>query len=340
VEAAHIGPPTEFLVWDSLDGRAKVDILYRGVHVDRLELGRYWGIEGSIHVDPRHFKPKLNREGFVGDQLRAEVEAFLAQAHPAALMAALTTLRDDLSSAETARWSLNRWVGIWLAIPRGAGYEEVAAAWDAEFMGRHAFRLLGPGDLETEVSVTYLVELAVDEIYVAPTNLGGATTVVRQAVRALRARGKVVIRGVERDTGFLSQASWEAPSTAELLLNRFQGLLPPLRPVEPLAEELVRQDSIIDVYDTPRVRIVRLGADSVPLVAVSGEIWLNLDHDHGRRILSELCDQNEGALGLWIACLLHSPDSAQELSRVVRAPSREPKLGPVIRQYLRRLATT
>lgn len=339
VDAAHIGPPREFSLWDSFDGRAKVDVLYRGVHVDRLEIPQLWGIEGSIHVDPRHFRPKLNREGFVGGELASEVQAFLRGVHPQALLAALATLREDLDSKDTSHWTLSRWVALWLAVPRTPEYAEAVKAWDGEFATRPAFRLLGPADSDTEVSITQLQKLAPPEIFVAPTGLQGAPPVVRQAVRALRGRGKTVIQGIQRDTSYLSQTQWVAQSTADLLLSYFREELPPLQPVEPIAESLVRQESVLDLYADPPVRVVRLGGDAVPVVAVGPELWINLDVPAGRQVLETLGERNEGTIGLWIACLLHAPETVQEVARVVRNPSPSPRLGPVLRQFLRSLTS-
>jgi hypothetical protein len=339
VEAAHIGPPTELSQWDAFDGRARVDISYRGVHVDRLEVPGLWGIEGAMHVDPRHFRPKLNREGFVGDQLRAEVETFLRRVHPLALVAALDTLREDLASdsSRSTSWPIDRWAAMWLAVPRGGGYEAANKAWDQEFASRPTFRLLGP-DNERDVSIDDLRALPSADIFVAPVNLSGTTAVVRQAVRALRARSTTVIQGIARAPGFLEQASWAAQTTSDLLLSYFRDRLPPLKAVEPFAEELVRQESIADVFAvSPRVRLVRLASEATPLVAIGGEVWINIDAEAGKKVVREMCDRNDGTLGLWVACLIHCPGQTGEVAQVVRAPTSEPRLGPVMRQYLRGL---
>src|SRR5207302_5127177 len=115
--------------------------------------------------------------------------------------------------------------------------------------------------------------LAPADIFVAPVNLSGTTAVIRQAVRALRARSAVVIQGIARAPGFLEQASWAAQTTSDLLLSYFRDRLPPLKAVEPFAEELVRQESIADVFAvSPRVRLVRLASEATPLVAIGGEV--------------------------------------------------------------------
>ena len=60
IHLAHVGPPVLFDSWDHFDGSAHVDILYRGVFVSSVVVDHLWGIEGAIHVDPKHFRPKLN----------------------------------------------------------------------------------------------------------------------------------------------------------------------------------------------------------------------------------------------------------------------------------------
>ncbi len=93
IQTAHVGPPVLFNSWDSFDGSAHVDILYRGVFVASVAIKQLWAIEGAIHVDPKHFRPKLNREGFVGDSLQAELEPVLRSYHPAVLERAIECVR-------------------------------------------------------------------------------------------------------------------------------------------------------------------------------------------------------------------------------------------------------
>jgi len=171
IDVAHVGPPVLFDRWDRFDGSAHVDILYRGVFVSSIVIEHLWGIEGTIHVDPKHFRPKLNREGFVGDQLQSELEPVLRSYHPLVLEKAIECVREVLSDEVTQEWSLRRWVTLWLAVPRSGPYQRAADLWDQEFRTRKAFLLLGPGQEKQEVSIRDIEELEREELYIAPLNL-------------------------------------------------------------------------------------------------------------------------------------------------------------------------
>ena len=109
--------------------------------------------------------------------------------------------------------------------------------------------------------------------------------------------------------------------------------------VEDVADTVVSEEAIAEVFDQqPRVRIVRLGTGAAPVVNVRDEIWINLEVEAGQSIIEELCRRNEGHFGLWIACLVHAPDHAAGVARILRQSRGSPeRLGLVKRQYLRRL---
>ena len=90
IHEAHLGPPILFESWDTFDGSAYVDVLYRGVFVEEIVIPQFWATTGAIHVDPKYFRPKLNREGFVGDRLTTELEPILRGCHPAVTAVRLT----------------------------------------------------------------------------------------------------------------------------------------------------------------------------------------------------------------------------------------------------------
>ena len=336
-EQANIGPPFLFDTWDHFDGSAHVDVLYRGVFVDHLDVHRLWAIEGSIDVDPKHFKPKLNREGFVGDELKGQVTQFLQSTHPKVLREALDCMHQVLDSPDAKEWTLARWVTLWLAIPRDAPYADAARAWDEEFRNRKAFLLLEV-DWEREVSVSDLELIRDGPIYVAPTNLGQQSDLVKQAVRILRTRGLPVVQGILRDAGYLHEASVLGPST-DPLLQHFRGALPELKRVESIAEQLVGADGVAELFDaTPKVQLVPLGGQGGPLVRVGNEIWINIESSAGKAIISEVCDRNEGYFGLLAACVRHAPSVFAELANPLRDAINVPlKLGLVRRQFLRGL---
>jgi len=69
VEKAELGPPAELDYWRAQNGTAHIDILYRGVFVQESNIAQLWGIEGSLHVNPKRFKSKLNEPPRVSRRL-------------------------------------------------------------------------------------------------------------------------------------------------------------------------------------------------------------------------------------------------------------------------------
>ena len=342
IHDAHIGPPVLFSLWDKFDGSAYVDVLYKGVFVAQVSVEGFWGIAGAIHVDPKHFRPKLNREGFVGEQLRNELEPVLRACHPRALERAVECVRDIFPASETKEWSLHRWVTLWLAVPRTGQYERAAAIWDKEFQKRKAFRLLGSGSTEREVSVNDIQKLDVDEIYVVPTDLSNCDLVIQQAVRILRDSGRPVLQGIMRDGNYLGGASLVGESTGDLLAHRFISILPKMTQVENVAQDVISQETAISVFDEePQVKLVKLGTDAVPVMPVGSEIWINIDSVSGKSIISSICEHNSGHMGLWIACLEYgnlgsSRNYARQIANLLaKRPSIPTRLAPIKRQYLR-----
>ena len=336
IQAAHVGPPVLFDSWDSFDGAAHVDILYRGVFVAPVTVEQLWAIEGAIHVDPKHFRPKLNREGFVGDELKSELEPVLRSYHPAVLERAIECVREVLSDEITRNWSLRRWVTLWLAVPRSGPYERVAKLWDEEFRNRKAFRLLGPGQQSDDVSIRDLEELERNELYIAPLNLTKTNQVTQQAVRVLRNSGQLVVQGVDRESQFLQETSLIGASTGDLLVNHFRGLLPKLTQVETVANSVIRREVVATVFDDePYVQLVRLGNDAAAIIPVGNEIWINIDHEGGKEIVRTICVRNEGHIGLWIGCREHGKEYARQIANILpTCPPEASKLGPIRRQFL------
>lgn len=340
IHEISIGPPVLFDSWDNFDGSAHVDILYRGVFVDELTIQGLWAIAGAIHVDPKRFRPKLNREGFVGDTLTAELEPVLRAAHPQVLERAIECVRDVLGGDQAKHWSLGRWATLWLAVPRTGAYKRAAELWDNEFRERRVFRLLGPAQKEEDVSVQELVDLGDQELFVAPLNLGQTDQITQQAVRVLRNSGRPVIQGISREGSFLGEASLVGASTGDLLVIHYRDELPTLVPVENVAATVIRQETAVTVFpDPPYVKLVRLGSNATPVVPVGSEIWINIDCQPGKDMVEDICRRNEGHLGLWAACMKHAGQYAQQIANIL-ANSSDPinKLGPVKRLFLRRLA--
>ena len=337
IHETAIGPPVLLDSWDKFDGSAHVDILYRGVFVDTVSIPGLWAIEGAIHVDPKHFRPKLNREGFVGDTLKAELEPVLRTGHARVLERAIECVRDVLGGARTKHWTLGRWVTLWLAVPRSGTYTRAAELWDNEFRKRKAFRLLRPAQKEEDVSVQDLVNLGSQKIYVAPLNLARTDQIIQQAVRVLRNSRRPVVQGISRETSFLKGASLVGGSTGDLLINHFRREMPELVPVEHIAANVVRQETAVSVFpDAPDVKLVRLGPGATAVLPVGHEIWINVECQPGKDIVEEICRRNEGHLGLWAACMKHAGQYAQQIANILAgSPNRVNRLGPVKRAFLR-----
>ena len=231
-----------------------------------------------------------------------------------------------------------RWATLWLAVPRDGKYASAAARWDEDFRHRKAFRLLLSDDTEKDVSIADVQQLGTQEIYLAP-NLNNANDLVRQAVRVLRARDLPVLQGVGRDSGYLSYASLSANSTSDLLIQHFADTLPPIVRVEQVANTLIERDALADIYQgPPRVRLVALGPTGAPMVGVGDAIWINSESSAGRLIVQDVCERNEGFVGLWLAFLRHAPGHVTGITGQLRNLEATPtRLGPVHRQYLRRV---
>jgi hypothetical protein len=339
VEKAELGPPLEVDYWRALDGSAHVDILYRGIFVQELNMPQLWGIEGSLHVNPKRFKPMLNRESFIAEGFDVEIQNFLRQIHPTILNAALDSMRLALVKGEQDGWGLRKWITVWLAIPRGGAYASVAAKWDEEFVNLKAFqRLTETGDVR--VSLKEIEESGAHPVYIVPNPLDNASVEARKAISVLRARGAYLIQGLQREGGFLANVSLVASTTAELLLAQFRGKLPQLVNIEEVARQFIRnEETLADVFPTnPKVQLVRLGAAAAPIARVEGVLWINVESERGRAVLFEICDRNEGYLGLLVAVQQHAPQHVGEVVQHLQGVTNlRARLGPVRRQYLRSL---
>jgi hypothetical protein len=339
VEKAELGPPAEIDYWRVLDGNAHVDVLYRGIFVQELNMPQLWGIEGSLHVNPKRFKPMLNRESFIAEGFDAEMQNFLRQVHPPILEAALENMRRALAKGEQDGWGLTKWITVWLAIPRGGTYAPVAEKWDDEFRNIKAFRQLNETG-ETLVSLKDIETSGASPIHIVPNPLDSATAEGRKAISVLRARGAYLIQGLQRDSGFLANTSLTASTTAELLLAHFRAKLPQIVNIEEVARQFIRNEqTLADVFPTtPKVQLVRLGATAAPIARIDGALWINAESERGRAILLDICQRNEGYLGLLVAVQQHASQHAGEVVQHLQGVTNlSIRMGPVRRQFLRGL---
>lgn len=337
IERAHVGPVSNPTGWEAMTGASTIAVLYRGVFVTELTTEGLWGIEGSIDVDPKHFKPRLNREGFVEGPFQAEVEAFLRQCHPKILEAMSRSLTAAIEDRLLDKWSEKRWANLWLRVPRGEGYEAAAAAWDEVFRTLPAFEL-ATGNNWDPLSLDSLLKLG-SEVYVAPlADARNISEVASAALRFLRHTGKVVIRGIRRDNSWMRLAPNSYATTADLISAVFATALPPLVSIEAQAENIISGIQPVGILYSgpPAVELVRLGADSPALLRLADRLVLNVDNDKGQRIAQEALDRNGGAEGLYAIVARLAHEQLTQLAASIRTMPPEPEiLSPLRRRHVR-----
>ncbi len=264
VERAHLGPIADPTGWEAMTGVSTVAVLYRGIFVQEFEIKGIWGIEGSIDVDPKHFKPRLNREGFVEGQFQSEVESFLHGCHPKILEAMAKRLTEAVASGKLDKWSEKRWASLWLSVPRSAQYATTVKAWDAVFRSLPAFEL-AVGNKWEAVSLERLTTLK-GEVFVAPLAEEKISDVVTAALRFLRNTQHAVIRGIRYDRSWMRYATAVYGTTADLILNVFANELPLLTHIAKIAEKTLSGISRTAPLFTgpPPINLVKLGIDSPP----------------------------------------------------------------------------
>lgn len=338
VERAHLSPVSGPSGWDSMSATSAISVLYRGVFVQEFTVRGLWGIEGSIDVDPKHFKPRLNREGFVEGAFQSEVEQFLRQSHPKILQAMAGRLSGALSKGELDKWTERRWATLWLSVPRDQAYTAAAQAWDGVFREIPAFEL-AVGNKWEPVSLERVVKLE-GSIFVAPHPDEKQTDVVQAALRLLRHTGRSVIRGLRRDPSWLRGAGNYFTTTADLIASVFARELPELIPLAQKAESVLAQVTpVANLFGgTPSVDLVRIGTESPPVLRLQSRLILNIENPQGRAIVDEALTENSGRWSLIAITARHSHEHITQVAAAVRDSSSEQEtLGLVKRRFIRGL---
>jgi hypothetical protein len=336
VERSHLGPVSHPTGWDAMNGASTVAVLYRGVFVQTFEVRGPWGIDGSIDVDPKHFKPRLNREGFVGSEFQAEVESFLRSCHPQILEAMVVKLQEAVVAGDLSSWNVRRWATLWLSVPRNDQYVDAVRAWDAVFRGIPAFEL-AVGNNWQPVPLEKLTSYS-SEIYVAPLAEEQQSDTIQAAVRLLRSTGKPVVRGLRRDKAWLRYAPSSYSTTAELIASVFAAELPPLVPVAAKADTILAEVRRVAPLFTgpPTVDIVRLGAESPPALRLHNRLVINVDHKAGLAIVNDALTENAGHMSLITLSARHAHEQLGQVAAAVREITTPPEiLSPLRRRYIR-----
>ena len=241
-----------------------------------------WGIEGSIDVDPKHFKPRLNREAFVEDQFQVEVEKFLWQCHPAILESMAGHLSMAVAKGTLNKWTEKRWASLWLSVPRSAPYTAAVTAWDTVFRTIPAFELAAGNNWEA-CSLERLKTLEGD-LFLAPLADDKSNDVIRAAVRFLRNTGRHVIRGIRKDKSWMECVPLKYGTTADLISAVFAGELPPIVAISVKAENILASITRTAPLFTgsPPVDIVKLGTDSPPALRLNNRLLNQRGQPKGR----------------------------------------------------------
>lgn len=338
VEHAHLSPVSSPTGWEAMSGESTIAILYRGVFVQQFTVRRLWGIEGSIDVDPKHFKTRLNREGFIEGQFQAEVEQFLKQSHPLILKEMAHHLSRALRSGDLDKWTERRWATLWLSIPRDKAYEATAEAWDAIFRGLPAFEL-AVGNRWEPYSLEQLIALE-GPLYVAPLpdEKRKPTDLIDAALRLLRHTRRNVIRGLRRDRGWLRDAGNYFETTADLIIKVFATEIPELIPLTQKAESILAEVApLVTLFKgDPSVDLVRISSNSPPVLRLRSRLILNIDNRAGRAIVDEALDDNKGPWSLITITARHSHEHVSQVAAAVKDASLSPeRLGLVKRRFIR-----
>jgi hypothetical protein len=337
VERSHLSPVANPTGWDAMTGVSTVAVLYRGVFVQEFRIKGAWGIDGSIDVDPKHFKPRLNREAFVEGQFQPEVEAFLRQSHPAILEAMVHRLSEAVDAGRLDKWTEKRWATLWLSVPRSAPYAAAVKAWDTVFRALPAFELAA-GNRWEAVSLDRLKTLS-GEVFVAPLAEEKTNDVMKAALHFLRTTRQHVIRGIRKDSAWMRDAPGVYGTTADLISNVFSSELPTLVHLAQRAEQILAQIERIAPLFTgpPPVDLARLGSDSPPALRLKGRLVINIDHPMGAAIARDAVDENHGPTSLISLTARHAYEQLTEVAATVREITAGPEiLSPVRRRFIRR----
>lgn len=338
IERAHLAPVSGPSAWDSMTGTSTISILYRGMLVQEFSARGLWGIRGSIDVDPKKFKPRLNREGFVGTEFQNQVKWYLKAVHPKILAEMAAQLSSAVERGQLDSWSQRRWATLWLSIPRGETYKDACEIWDKAFRAVPAFELAS-GNRWTPLSLNDLVRLP-SPVYIAPLKEEQSSDIIVSALRLLRHTGRPVIRGLRSDRNWLRDAPSVFGTTADLITSVFSNELPDLVSLAAKAEEVLAEVSpSITLYGGKLpIDLFKLGAESPPIIKLTSRLAINVDHRIGRKIVEEVIEENVGRWSLIAIVAAHSLEHVQQITSAVKGTLRtsEP-IGLVKRRHIRKL---
>ncbi len=340
-ERVRLGPPQNIGSWGTMDGKARVQLLYRGVFVMDYASQGPWGVRGTVWVNPKRFKPRLNRESFLADGLDAAMNGLLSSAHPQTLVAAAGIVARWPKHGDELSWNEDRWRTLWLAIPRGPAYAAAAAAWDAVLRSRRVIPLLEPQH-ERFVSYDDLLSLSKGEVYAAPVDVPRTDLMLRQAIATLRAQKKTVIRGVSFARGLMDGVSFKYSNLVELLVQTFASEELKIVHIAQIAQEVTTAGANVEgLFGADgALKVARLGAEGEAVALVGGQVWLNLDTAGGRLVVESIVNADEPISALVLSIMKESQvlgDRHQIVQRLLASSEFPEVMTPVRRICLRRV---
>ena len=316
VERAHLRPIANPSGWEAMTDGSTVAVLYRGVFVQEFNAKGVWGVEGSIDVDPKHFKPRLNRESFVAADFEPQITEILVRSHPELLKAMVEPLVRALEAGMLEGWTARRWARLWISIPRTDEYSEATKAWDSVFSKVPAFQM-AIGQKWESVSLEKIEQLDA-EIYVAPypERRSQPSDLERAAVRFLRNTAKHVIRGLFGDRNWMRGIPVVYNSTADMIADVFADRIPKLIWISKEAENILTSvQRVAPLFSgPPAVDLVRLGSDSAAVLRLTRRLVINVDHEAGRRIVEDTLKENRGLVSLLRSTATHASNHLQEVA--------------------------
>lgn len=340
-ERVAIGPPRNIGAWGTLDGHARVQILYRGVFIMDYGLPGPWGVRGTVWVNPKRFKPRLNRESLLSEGLEPAMKELLTAAHPPTLVAAARIVSAWPKHGDELSWNEDRWRTLWTSVPSGDAYAAAQRVWDAVLRSRRLIPIMDAQG-ERHVSFDELLDASGGVVYVAPQEIPRDNVLLRQAVASLRAKGRTIVRSFQRSRGFMDDAYVGYRGIVDILLARFASSSFTLIGVESIAGDEARQSAaLVGLFGEEGVlKLAHLGPSGDAVALVGTQVWINVDSDGGRQVLIAMADSSEPVSSALLA-IMKEPrvlgDRYAIARRIFKSAEFPPLITPVRRRAIRRI---
>lgn len=275
IEEAEIGVGVGSDKNNDLLGIAKIEVLYRGVHLNTRKIGDFWGIKGSIHVSPDEIEPELNREDYLETGSENKLESFLEVLHPQVLNRGSKIIDNNIDNSKRPTKQQES-ITQYMSISRNSKYSDAIDSWDDTFQNVSIVEELTP-DGRKPLSIDEIKSMDADAIYYVKRNPKNAGALVREATSVLRKTDPLVVTGVKTKNSVFENKPPKYSNTIDFLINEFNEQTPEFKQVKKNKREIIEKDNkLIKIFTgNPVVKAVSLGSSSEPFVILSDEVWLN-----------------------------------------------------------------